>query len=284
VIDVVSRYGLDMGGQRDSAPGLAAMAAEIAALFAAKKPLPRLVFPEGILSFSAWPDLAYDNLQIVAEGECRLKPMGNASIVFDASLRNPISAQPGNTYQPNVGNMLFEGFAVYPVLGSVGGPVLAVRGIHRSKLSARVQFSGPGASGRAAIQMTFCIITELHPVVGGGGANPVGVLLDAWPGKPNLQSTASTIWNPCLEGCSIGIDMASAGSCAVYNGTIESCGLGVHLGAASGNNTFYSVEMEGNGSDVQADGGAHGNGFLYCGNSGKLNTNFGFFSSNWAKN
>ncbi len=260
MIDVVSRYGLDVTGGTDNAAKLAEVASDIAALYAAGKPLPRLVFTEGILAFSQWPDLAYANLQIVAEGECRLR----GSVVFDGSRRDPGSVVPPN--EPQVNNLTFTGFDVYGKTTFMG--------VHRSNLSVRTIGFG--------IEMVFCIVTKLHPVVSGSGRNPVGLTLSAWPGRANLQTTACTIDTPCLEGCSCGLYVVSAGNCYVHGGTIESCGTGVQIDTG-GNNMFYSIDMEGNGLDVRALADAHNNGFVSCGTGGKLKTNFGLFSTNWAK-
>lgn len=274
-INVVTKYGLDMTGTRDNAASLALLATDIANLRKWQKPMPRLVFTEGIVSFSAWPDLAYDNLQIVAEGECRLQHTGvGEGIVFDGSKRNPAANEPG------IDNFMFQGFDVYakPV-----GTAISFNGIHRSNLSVRV-LSYSGTTVRPAIEMSFCVATTIHPVVSSMRTNPItGLYVTAWPGKPNLQTTACTIENPIIEGCSTGLYLAGAGSCICYGGTIENNTVGVYLGVA-GHNMFYGVEMEGNSQDVQATSNSKSNGFMYCGNDGKLNTNFGTLSTNWAKN
>lgn len=261
MIDVVTKYGLDMTGATDNAAKLALLAGDISILHAAGKPLPRLVFTEGILSFTQWPDLAYDNLQIMADGECRLQ---GAEVAFDASKRNPGWVIAPN--EPQVNNLTFHGFDVY---GRV-----TFMGIHRSNLSVRTIGAG--------IEMVFCIVTKIHPVVSGNGKNPTGLTLSAWPGRPNLETTACTIDTPCLEGCSIGLHIVSAGSCFLHGGTIESCGIGVQIDSG-GHNHFYSIDMEGNGTDVKAGSNSHNNGFLYCGTDGNLKTNFSLFTSNWSK-
>lgn len=272
--NVAEKYALDMSGALDNAPKLAQLANDIAVLRAGDKPMPRLVFPEGILSFSSWPDLAYANLQIVAEGECRLRYTGSGDgVVFDGSLRNPAAQEPG------IDNLTFTGFDIDA--GPSGVP-LWFKGIHRSNLGARVLVYRGGTTMRAAIQMSFCVVTKIRPVVSSPRKTPiVGLWIDTWPGKANLQTTACAIDTPCLEGCSIGMQMQSAGSCITYGGTVENCGVAVGLDNA-GHNRFIAVDMEGNGQDVQATGNAKGNGFEGCGNDGNLNTNFGWFSSNWA--
>lgn len=279
--NVTDKYALDMSGQTDNAAKLAQLANDIAIMYGAgdpRKPLPRLVFSEGAMSFSAWPDLAYPNLQIVAEGECRLQYTGSGDgVVFDGSKRNPTAQEPG------IDNLTFEGFDIY---AAKQGVPLAFRGIHRSNLSARVLVWQGSANLRSAIEMTFCIVTKIHPVVSSGRANPItGLYVTAWPGKPTLQSTDCTIDMPILEGCSIGLLWDNAGSCDAHGGTIENCGVGVQLNANAGNNIHRSIEMEGNSQyDVMENVGSKKNGFEYCGNDGNLKTNFGWFSSNWSKN
>lgn len=280
-INVAIKYGLDMTGATDNADKLAQMAADVRTLWLAKKPLPRLVFPEGDVSFSAFPNLAYDNLQIVADGECNLRHTGTGdAIVFDSSVTNPLTNPSINpaSYQPAINNLLFEGFTVWPTFNSGDGVVFT--GIHRSKLSVNVQGSPPNGTVdnmQAAIRLNFCIVTELHPIVGSCAGHQVALVIDIWGTRTDLESTACRIVRPCLESCAIGAYIKQGGYINFYDGTIEACGTGIQIDNG-GNNHFCGVEMESNNKDIICSSSTHDNLFWRCGQGSafQLKTNGAF--------
>jgi hypothetical protein len=258
-INVAEKYNLDMTGGSDNSDKLATMAADIAAIHAAKKPMPLLVFSEGVVLFDHWPNLAYDGLKIFAEGECILRHTGKGHAVnFDGP-----AIYPGDQGGPD--GLQFEGFIIEPTMN--GGHGFVINSCHRSRFDVFVRLtSGPTTTDfNAAINMVFGILTEIRPRVNGHKTNCIGLAFDSLPNRPDLPPTANRISLPILEGCEWGTYLAAAAYTNFYDGSIEGCGTGIEIDDG-GNNHFIMVEMEGNKNyDAVTTAKAHDNLFWHCG-------------------
>lgn len=256
-INVVDRYDIDMSGQTDNSVKLAKLQTDMAVLHATNKPMPKLVFPEGICAFDKWPNLAFDNLQIVADGECILQHTGNGdAVTFDGSTVNGPFAGGG------INALTFTGFTINPSMN--GGNGLVITACHRSLVSAWVNINSAPTALYSAIAANFLVLTEIRPVVKGGAFNVIGLTMDAYQ-ENQWCSTACRITMPVLESCQYGTFVKCAGYINYHDGSIEGCDTGIEVDVG-GNNHFVTVEMEGNHTyDIVTTGNAHDNTFYECG-------------------
>lgn len=267
--NVVDRYGIDMSGNSDNAGKLLIARTEIASMAAAKKPLPRLVFPEGFCAFSEWPNFAFHNLQMVAEGETVLRYKGTGDAV---TFKGAESASGG--VGDGARNIVFDGFKIDPGHKALDGLVLS--SIHASNFKVNVLGAGDPRNNNpnSAIRMTFCVCTELHPTVSsldgvfggyGGSFDCNGLTLTTLPGHGELPVCACNIIRPVIEGVRNGIYGVSSFFNEVRGGTIEQCKFGAIMLSGRGD-LFDHVEMEGNTEyDVWCAKDYHDNVFMYCG-------------------
>lgn len=265
--DVTTFYGIDMSGATDNAAGLAHMRADMANLVGLKKPLPCLRFPEGICSFSSWPNMAFHNLEMRGEGQSVLRYTGtDDAVVF-------MGEEPNTA--PGLGkrNVVFDGFTIDPGKQSRNGLVL--NAMHASMIRAKVIGAGAPRNGvlNSAISMNFCVCAELHPTVSsldlaidgfGGSFDCYGLTLNSFS-VPEWQASACRIERPIIEGVTTGIFGLATFFCEVRGGTIEQCKNGAVMVNGRGN-LFDHVEMEGNADyDVWCTKDFHDNVFAYCG-------------------
>lgn len=267
--NVVDRYHLDPTGALDNAEELEAMRVEISELWAARKPLPRLVFPEGIYTFSRFPSMAFHNLELVAEGQAILKYTGtDDAVTFQGE---------DGTDLPGIGkrNVVFDGFTIDP--GTQARHGLMLSSIHASTIRVKVLGAGSPRDGvrNSAIYMQYCVLTQLMPTVSnldlailnrGGSLDCIGVTLDIIGNIGDLPASAVRIVNPILENLDTGIYSKSSFFCGVRDGSIEYCRRGIYM-ESGGYMYVANVELEGNREvDVYLTEHAHDNIFWCCGN------------------
>lgn len=285
--NVADRYALNRDGTADNAAKLETMRAEIDAMAASKKPLPQLTFPEGIYSFSQWPNMAYHNLVMRAEGQAILKYTGTGDAVTFA----------GEATGPKNGlgkrNIVFDGFTIVPNIDGKDG--LVIDGCHAGRFRVNVRGAGRPVSGGvySAIHVKGCVcatieptVSVLDPVIDGYTASYecLGLNLDVMNNNPQSPAAATEILRPVIEGCYIGMQVTNGFFCVTRDGTIEaSTNIGVYI-RSGGYNSFINVEMEANKNyDVWCTKDAHENQFLLCGDGhrSRFKTRIeGYFTNN----
>lgn len=268
--NAIDFYRLDPSGNGDNAVGLANMAADLRVTANAKKPLPRIVFPEGIYKFSQWPNFAIHNLEMVSEGQTILRYTGtDDAMTF-------MGEETGQL--PGIGkrNILFDGFEIDPGLGAQNSLVIA--SCHASNFNVKVHGAGtPRGAGTlfSAVCLRYCVGTELRPTISpqldnlidgfGGSPDCNGVMLDILNGNTDWPASACRINRPIIEGVINGIYSASSFYCEVLGGTIEQCQNGYFMLRGAYNYSSH-VEMEGNKNlDVYCTKDAHDNVWALCG-------------------
>ncbi len=278
-INVVDKYKLDTSGNSDNATALATMQRDIAALESAGKPKPRLVFPEGIYSFSAWPNMAFHNLEMVAEGQTILKYTGTGDAVTFQGEEAPGGIGFGKR------NIVFDGFKINPGVQAKDGLVL--ESIHASNFKVEVLGAGSIRNGifNSAIVINYCVVTEIEPKItslsnasgiglGSGTYDCNGITLNLAQNNKSWPASAVRVINPIIEGVQTGIDCKNAFFCEFKGGTIEQCQIGVNMQGGYGN-YFDHVEMEGNKvKDVVIGSDTNNNVFAYCGQGSSLNVSY----------
>jgi hypothetical protein len=243
--NVVEKFSFDPTGGSDNADELATLAEDLREYKAANRPLPRVVFPEGVYNFSTWPNLAINGLECVGEGNVLLRHTGSGpAITFDG-----VSTGPGGGGQFN---MLIDNFYIMPNGNTTDTFIL--NSIHHSLV--RVHALGVGVPGSKAISMYWCVLTELNncsvtphddKVFGPGGSyDCIGLWLDKVTQPSHWQTTACRFVNPILENLRIGAWLEDAGGCQFTGGAIEYCterGIVIRTG---GNNQTRNLWLEGN--------------------------------------
>ena len=247
MIDVTEHYGLDATGQTDNAAPLAGMANDIAAMVKRGNQLPRLSFSEGIYEFSSWPDLAWDHIEIVADGAVTLKHTGAGdAVVFNAGGPPPSQGTRGRGSY-----VYFDNFTI--AANPNTKHALALTCVHRSYICARIT----GTPTNSGFAIYFSVLTELDNPIMEGQAKPTctGIMIDQFNG---FQTTACRINNPVIGGCNVGIHMRNAGGCAIHDGAVQSCNTGTQIDVG-GANRFMGTWFEGNAVDAVTGSGAHDN-------------------------
>jgi hypothetical protein len=247
-INVVDRYAFDPTGAKDNAPAFNTMAGEIRALTG--KPLPRIIFPEGIYSYSGCPNLAFHNLEIVADGQVELHYTGTGdALTFD-----------GEATGPNGGgkfNMYVDGLRVVP--SAATRDTIVIKSAHHSYF--RVKAYGAGAPHNnvpnKAISAYWCVCTEFYmPTVtpfdtsfgtgGGGSYDCIGLWLDTVTAPAMRQTTDCMFRDAIIEGCRIGIQLTDAGGCLFSGGTSEGhSDTGIYI-VNGGQNRSWGLWLENN--------------------------------------
>jgi hypothetical protein len=266
---VVDFYHLDMTGAEDNADKLRVMSQDMMDLWVARKPMPRLVWPEGICKFSEWPNLCHHNLELVGEGQTILRYTGtDDAVVF-------MGEQEGEL--PGLGkrNVVFDGFHIDP--GSQARHGLIIASCHAGHFQVKVNGAGAPRGGvlNSAIYMKYCVVTRLIPTVSSldlaiegssGSLDCIGVNLDIIAQQEALPASAVQIMMPILEGLTEGMHVTSGFFCVTRDGTIEQCRRGIEY-ERGGYCTFLNVEMEGNSQyDIHFSEHAHDNHVWLCGN------------------
>ena len=268
--NVVDRYHCDPTGATDNAQPFAAMVNEIAGLAGGgpkPKPLPRLVFPEGQYGYTAMPNLAFNNLEIVGEGQVELHYDGvGDALTFDG---NSMGAMGGGVF-----NMHVAGIRVVPT--SVARDGIVIKSVHHSMFS-RLKCYGAGAPRNGvpnkAISVYWNVCTEFDTMTvspfdtatglgGGGSMDCVGLWLDTVTQPANWQTTDCIFRNAVIEACRIGIQLQDAGGTLFSGGTAEGpSDTGIYV-VKGGQNRSWGLWVEGNKNyDIWFGAGAKSNDF-----------------------
>lgn len=283
-INAVDIYKFDPTGMEDNSIPFSNLITDQMNCIADKKPLPKIIFPEGVYKYLVAPTLTIPNMDWEADGYVELfyTGVGNA-LTFDGG--------------PNgIFNIRFDGFRLVP--NPYSADTLVLTGVHHSHFRTRILGAGSGTqvTGGAPIQTaclraSWCVCTEFedltitpadvqYVIAKGsiqmpGGAFPSNVT-GVWLDQVNkLQTTDCTFSRPILEGLNVGININNAGNCGFEHGTIENGYTGIVI-STGGYNSFRFIDMEGNSNkDVILYGNAHNNLFLVCGSDGNLNVQQG---------
>jgi hypothetical protein len=268
--NVVDRYNLDPTGELDNADHLAHMRAEMDEYWTARKPKPRMVWPEGTFKFSRFPNMALHNMEMVSEGETVLKYTGTEDAVTF------MGEQEGELPTLGKRNVVFDGFIIDP--GDQARHGLMVASCHASHFRVSVLGAGAPRGGvlNSAIYMKYCVVTRLYPTVSSldiaiaglpeSRLDCVGVTMDIIGQQEALPASAVQVMMPVLEGLTEGMHYTSAFFCIVRDGTIEYCRKGINY-ERGGYCSFLNVEMEGNQDyDIRFSQHAHDNHVWLCGN------------------
>jgi hypothetical protein len=261
--DVVEKFGCDPTGDTDNAPMLAHLQQDLQAYVSAKRPLPKVIFPEGVYAFSVWPNLAINNLQMAGNGEVYLCHTGTGpAMVFDGD------ALAGGKF-----NLMVEDLRLIPSING-GTDGLVLDAIEHSYFKMKV--FGAGQAGAKACVMRWCCLTELynygvsrhHARCSPFGEDNVGVWdcyalwLDISAGN-GLQTTACRLTNPTIGFCRTGIHFQDAGGCQITGGAIEECShAGIEI-VTGGSNQSWSLWLELNSNqDIIMGRDTHDNRFV----------------------
>lgn len=198
----------------------------------------RLRWPSGRYYYSASPNWAIPDAQIVAEGEVRLRYTGTGNaVILDAGSGSQ------NCYNTQMGNFIVE---------APSGSMNAVfsRGVHHGKLAFKVRGAGTTYAG---LRVEFGVCTEFDITCSVNEAIPDG----GWYSKPlngivltrrGVGETASAclFTNPIIEGVGgDGIVLDYAIKNVFTGGTSEgNTGLGVKCSTNSSYNSFNAIDLE----------------------------------------
>ena len=267
--NVVDYYHLDPTGAEDNTNALHVMAQDMMDLWTARKPMPRLTWPEGIFKFSEWPNMTHHNLEMVSEGQTILRYTGTEdAVTFMGEYAGEL---------PGLGkrNVVFDGFQIEP--GPQARHGIMIASCHASHFRVKVIGAGAPRGGvlNSAIYMKYCVVTRLFPTVSSldlaiegnnGSLDCIGVNLDIIGNQEALPASAVQIMMPILEGLTEGMHVTSGFFCITRDGTIEQCRRGINY-ERGGYCSFLNVEMEGNSEyDVRFSEHAHDNWLWCCGN------------------
>lgn len=260
-IDAVKDFSLDMTGAGDNSQQLAKLHS---VLSGTSGPLPLVKFSEGICAFSQWPNFGrFANLQIVAEGVCVLKHIGNGdAVTFDGDVNSPGEGKR---------NIRFVGFTILPGPNTNHGLVIAA--CHNSHFRANVRGAGNPKNGQrfGAFVSNYTVCTVLdNPTVsfidstdsiGFASADCFGIVLNHSPVQPGLQTSDMRIINPVVENVTYGAWVNDAGGTSISAGVFENCTEGFHL-VIGGQNRMWATWFEGNKDyDVVMEGTSKDNDF-----------------------
>jgi hypothetical protein len=216
----------------------------------ARKPLPKVIFPEGVYNFSTWPNLAIPSLRIVGDGEVYLCHTGSGpAMVLDGDSTGP--------YGGGKFNLELDRLNLVPGPGTTDS--LSLYSIHHSYVRMRVLGAGLGCK---AVAMYWCVLTELYNYsispfdalsspIGGGNMDCIGLWLDKVTTPSDWQTTACRFTNPIIESVRTGIHIEDAGGIQFTGGTVEGCTGDGFVIKTGGNNQTWNLWFEGNaGYDV----------------------------------
>jgi hypothetical protein len=251
----VKQFGAKGDGSDDTAAMTAARN-----YIAAQANSQRLVFPAGTYAYTTSPNWAIADAQIIAEGEVRLKCTGTGhAVILDA----------GSGVGVGCYNVTFGKFIVQGATGGLDG--VYVRGVHHSKIEAKVVGVG---TGRAGLRVEFAVCTKFGITVSvneegwatGSAAPFYGIVLT----QRNTGEATSycTFENAVLEGVTIGSYLDYAMGNEFVSGTQEGCSsYGTQLTANALNNKYLGVDFESNIEDILC--GGYTNAFIEC-DTGKI--------------
>lgn len=264
-VDAISKYKFVPDNATDNAQAFMAMYFDLAALEAARKPMPCVKFAEGRYNYSGAPNFALNNLDIRGEGQVEFVNTGNdVGFVLDGNSKGPIG---GGKFNLNVEDIRF-------VPSAVGTDTLVIKSIHHSRFRVKAYGAGNPRNGvpNKAVAVYWNVCTQfdnltISPFDVATSAGPVnnynnciGLWLDRVTVPSDLQTSDCIFWNAIIESCRVGAYLQDAGGCKLYGGTIEGCSdTGMHI-ETGGQNKAWGLWFEGNSNyDVSFGAGAHNN-------------------------
>lgn len=200
----------------------------------------KLVFPAGTYKYTASPNWAIQDAEIVADGAVLLVCTGPSHAV----VLNGAGTPNGNIYNCKFGKFLVAG-------NSAGLHGIYVASLHHSDVSARVIGAGAASAG-LYIQFSVCTRYDIQVTKNGqpgnvwyDGAQPLYGVYGTELNPGELLSYCTFI-NPILEHTSSGgmyLDHAFGNT--IIGGTMEGItGTGLHLTANAFNNKIFTVDFE----------------------------------------
>jgi hypothetical protein len=250
-LNVVDTFKFDPTDKTDNASQFVALQASLKDKVANKKPLPRVVFPEGIYKYTGAPNLAVPNLEIEGDGYVELHYTGTGdALTFDGGV--------------GVMNMRVDNLHVVPT--DAAKDSLVLKGIHHSYFRVRCHGAGAPRNGvrNNAASLLFCVCTRLEDYscttfdyinsISGGGSvinggknyDCTGLFLGDELALGGMQATTKCEFvNPVIELCTTGMYFKNAAGNTILDGTIEYCNIAIQLEEGAHNRSF-GLWMEGN--------------------------------------
>ena len=234
-IDVVTKYGLDITGVKDNSAALQTWANDVMAVTG---PQPHYVFDAGIISYKTWPTFTVPrHFAMSADGQCVLKCTGPGDAVTLTGVASDACWR-----------AVFDGFTVVPAGGGRG---IVTWHLHDSDINATV----PSTVNQNCVHVYFSVLSRFWLTLGNGndlaqwmpGTKPTnGLVLDAWNGQANGQTSKCAVYSPNIASCAAnGILIQNGGMNDIWGGASEGCGVGYYI-AVGGHNVAHAVDFEAN--------------------------------------
>lgn len=234
-IDVVSTYGLDTTGTKDNSVALRNWANAVGAVTG---PQPHYVFDSGVIAYATWPTFTVPtHFQASADGQCVLKCTGAGNAVTLTGTSNDATWR-----------TVFDGFTIVAPGGGMG---LVTWHLHDSDVNVNVV----GTKSNDCIHVYFSVLSRFWVTIGNGndiaqwmpGLKPSnGIVLDAWNGQANGQTSKCAVFSPNIASCTgSGILITNGGMNDIWGGSSEGCGNGYYI-AVGGHNIAHAVDFEAN--------------------------------------
>ena len=270
-IDVVTTYGLDISGTKDNAVALQKWANDAAGNVG---PQPNYVFKTGIIAYSAWPTfIVPQRFTMSADGQCVLKCTSN---------KDAVTLTGGS--DDSTWRTVLDGFTIVPYGGGRG---LVTYHLHDSDINVGV----PGALNQNGVHVYFSVLSRFWLTIGnhfdavkwmpaGAAKLSNGLVLDAWNGQANGQTSKCAVYSPNIGGCAgSGILINNGGMNDIWGGSSEGNGNGYYI-AVGGNNIAHAVDFEANTNQDVTFASNNYNGLEKC-TYQKTPQLGGLFSTNW---
>lgn len=211
-----------------------------------------LVFPSGDYKYSLSPNWAIRGARIIADGKVTLTYTGTGhAVVIDSG--------------PDALDLTYGMMMTYFIVRApaTAGYGVYVRSVHHSHLGFAVRGCGAGLPG---VRVEFAVVTVFErPTV---SVNVEGWYQGAKPGEGlhlterdtnagvNEKCSYCEIFDPIIEGTSVGITLGASLGNKFWGGTSEACSdAGVNILASATENRFFGTDFEANGSyDVHCVG------------------------------
>ncbi len=233
----VSAAGVKCDGSTNDTTALATVKTYLDGQVALGKPLPRVHFPAGTCLFTQFPNLAFNNLILQADGEVRLR-LTSSSAISTVSIDGSVKG--GVTNMQMLGRWIIEG----PSTSAYG---LAITQVYHSKFEATCRGAGTAS---ACFYNAFTVANNYHYTcsnneMGGFYSKPFYCLLVTSYG--GNKSGFDTYYTPVFEGVSVGISLLHSLGATFIGGTSEGHSIGgVQFGTDSNLNKFIGTDFEEN--------------------------------------
>ena len=235
----VTQFGVKCDGSTNDTTALAKVKTYLDGLESGSKKLPAVHFPAGTCLFTQFPNLAFNNLILQADGEVRLR-LTSSSAISTVSIDGSVKG--GVTNMKMLGRWIIEG----PSTSAYG---LAITQVHHSKFEATCRGAGTASS---CFYNAFTVANNYHYTCsnnepGGFYSKPFYCLLVTSYG--GNKSGFDTYYTPIFEGVSVGISLLHSLGSTFIGGTSEGHSIGgVQFGTDSNLNKFIGTDFEENGT------------------------------------